>query len=179
MDVVIRSEAAAKRVARFGVGANLNSLSVAETLGPRVADIAQRAGRDPRAVGLTLQGAGFLAKDEERARDLARPYMEEDIKQYLQYWAHSNDAVDRKLTAMAREAQDVGELRGSFTVAALIDSIRKHVEVMAGTGLKPNWVNLSLWPAGMPVEHAIECLERVARDVLPHVPRTRITTREI
>jgi len=171
IDVVIRSEAAAKRVARPGVHVNLNSLAIAKSLGPKVAEIASKGGRDPSTVGLSLLASGFLADTEANARALATPYNLEDSKQYLNYWSHSKDAVDREMSAMASAAQKSGQPQGSFSPQALVDTIHTYIETMAATGLKPDWVNLTLWPAGMPVGHALECLERVASDVLPKLPR--------
>ncbi len=173
MDVVIRSEAAAKRVARPGMNVNLNSLAVAKSLGPKVAEIAHEAGRDPSQVGLSLLATGFLAETEETARALAGPYVVEDAKQYINYWARSNDSVDHELASQASATRLGGGLPGSFSPQALVATIHNYVEVMAATGLKPDWINLTLWPAGMPVEQALDCLEHVARDVLPHVSRAR------
>ncbi len=171
IDVVVRSEAAAKRVGRPGLNVNLNHLSVAKSLGPKVAEIAQKAGRDPATVGLSLQTSGFLTDSEERARAMVAPYSAEDAKHYLEYWTHSNDAVDRDLVVQTKANQESGRAQGNFSAQAIIDAIHLHVETMAATGLRPDWVNLTLWPSGMPVEQALDCLERVASDVLPKLPR--------
>lgn len=171
MEVVIRSEAAAKRIARPGMDVNMNSMAVAQELGPKVAEIAHRAGRDPADVGISLLASGFLAATEERARTLTRPYSAEDANQYIQYWSHSNDEIDRVMSAQVSASQAEGRQQGNFTAQALIDAIHANIETMAATGLKPGWLNLTLWPAGMPVTDALDCLERVARDVLPQIPR--------
>ncbi len=173
MDVVVRSEAAAKRVGRPGMNVNLNSLTVARNLGPKVAEIAHKAGRDPKTVGLTLMSSGFLADSEEKARAMAAPYNAEDAKHYLHYWAHSNDDVDRDLVAQTTANQKAGQPQGNFSAQALVDTVHLYIEAMAETGLKPDWINLTLWPSGMPVEQALDCLERVASDVLPKIPRRR------
>jgi len=171
VELAVRSEAAAKRVALPDINVNLNSLSVVRNIGPHVADIASKGGRAPSSVGVSILFTGFLAENEEAARKAVARYNEEDAKQYLEYWSHSKDAVDRDMVAQYKEASQTGVARGSFTPQSFIDDIHEAIDTIAATGLRPDWINLNLWPSGMPYEEALDCLERVAADVLPKLPR--------
>ncbi len=178
VELAVRSEAAAKRVALPGINVNLNSLTVVQSVGPVVAEIASRAGRAPSSVGATILFTGFLAENEDAGRQAVAQYNDEDAKQYLEYWAHSKDAVDRVLSAQYKEASRTGVARGSFTPQSFVDGIHEAIETITATGLRPDWINLNLWPSGMPYAEALECLERVAADVLPKIPRVGRHTTE-
>ena len=42
--------------------------------------------------------------------------------------------------------------------------------------MRPDWLNVTLWHAGMPVEQAIDCLEQFAEEVLPEIARVQPTS---
>ncbi len=169
VQVAIRSVAAARRVALPGVNVNLNSPAVAKELGPRVAEIAASAGRNPAEIGVGLLLGGFLAGGEDKAVAAVRPFAAEEAREYIGFWNASGDAVDHKYRAIMEETLKQGAPLGCFTPEAFVTAIDQDIAIMAATGLRPDWINVNLWPPGMEFARAKECLERFAAEVLPHV----------
>ena len=178
LQLAIRSEAAAKRVAQHEINVNLQGFPTAARIGPVVAEIAAKAGRDPGNVGAGVQRTGFILESEQRARDRAFEFVVEDGKEYDRFMATSSDPPDRELIAireaLRKESPSSAEIfPGAYSAQALIDAIHSDIEGLKKAGLRPDWINLSLWPPGLPLADALECLERVANEVLPHVPRAK------
>lgn len=167
VQLAVRSEAAARRAARQAVSVNLLAAAPAEVYGPIVAAEVDRAGRDPREVGATVLRTGFLTTSPQAADALVRPYAEVDAAEY-DAW-QDTDPDDKRLVAQRRAT--VSPV-GAATPQALVDALEADIALMSRVGLRPAWVNLNLWPPGMPLDQAMDCLERVARDVLPKVSRT-------
>ena len=169
IQVAIRSLAAARRVAIPGVNVNLNSPIVTKEIGAQVAEIAAKAGRDPSQIGTGLLLGGFLAENQEKAIAAAAPYADEDAKEYIGFWSASNDAADVAYKAAFEAARKAGTPVGCFTPDAFLAAIEQDIDIMRATGMRPDWINVNLWPPGMDFARAKECLLRFAAEVLAKV----------
>jgi alkanesulfonate monooxygenase SsuD/methylene tetrahydromethanopterin reductase-like flavin-dependent oxidoreductase (luciferase family) len=172
VELAARSAAAARRAVRHGLDVNSQNRVAAREIAPVLIEELQRAGRDPAELGVSVLGLGFLAADRAAAEAAARPYLEWDYREF-DAWQNPGDPDDARMIAQRRDAPAVP--LGALTAAEMIAEIEANVTTIVGLGFRPSWVNLSLWPVGMPVEQAIDCLERVAAAVLPHVPRAAAT----
>jgi len=165
VQLAVRSAPAAARAGRYGVSVNLLAASPAAQYGPLVADAVRARGGDPTEIGACVLRSGFVAESEAAATARVTPYAKVDAAEY-EAW-QDRDPDDRRLAAERKAG--VGQSAPAHTAQALAEAIQSDIQVMAATGLRPDWVNLSLWPPGMPFAQALDCLERVAADVLPQV----------
>ena len=163
VQLAVRSAPAARRAARHRLDVNLLAASAARQYGPMVAEAAHAEGLDPATVGASVLRTGFLAEGQEAALARVAPYAKVDAEEYEQW--QDRDPDDMRLAAERKVG--AGQSAQIHTAQALIDAIESDIEAMAATGLRPAWVNLSLWPPGMPLAEAMDCLERVAAEVLP------------
>ena len=131
--------------------------------GPMLADAVRAAGRDPARVGVSLASIGYLGASEESARAAAEPYMQWDTREYVAW-----ERPDEPQLAEARRAA-AKSLTGFHTPDKWLESLVKDQQSVVAAGLRPDWINLSMWPPGMPLDQAIESLERFAETVLPHL----------
>jgi alkanesulfonate monooxygenase SsuD/methylene tetrahydromethanopterin reductase-like flavin-dependent oxidoreductase (luciferase family) len=168
VQLAARSPAAARRAVRYGLDVNTQNRFAAAEVAPILVAEMEKAGRDPAQLGVSVLGLGFLAESRQSARDLCLPYMEWDYREF-DAWQNPDDPDDRRMIEQRKTASEVP--LGALTADDLVAEIHASIDAIAGQGLRPDWVNLSLWPPGMPFEQAIDCLERVAAEVLPQVPR--------
>ncbi len=166
VQLAVRSVPAARRAVRHGVSVNLHSREAARINGPVVAEGVAALGRDPGQVGVSLLRVAFLSVDEASGRATVAPYMAFDALEYDQ-WQSADDPDDRRLIEARRSAGDAPA--GLFTAEAIVEALLGDAEAIRALGLRPDWINLSLWPPGMPLVEAVDCLERVAAEVLPKV----------
>jgi len=166
IQLATRSAAAIQRAARHGVSVNMGLREAVPMYGPMLAEAARAAGHDPAGVGVSLASIGYLGASEEAARARAEPYMQWDAREYLAW----EDRPDEPQLAEARRAA-AKTLTGFHTPDKWLASLMEDMNSVMAAGLRPDWINLSMWPPGMPLEEAIEGLERFAATVLPHVPR--------
>jgi alkanesulfonate monooxygenase SsuD/methylene tetrahydromethanopterin reductase-like flavin-dependent oxidoreductase (luciferase family) len=165
IQLAVRSAPAAKRAAKHRVSVNLLGTAPARQYGPLVAEAAAAGGTDPATIGATVLRAGFLAADPQRAKDAVAPYYIVDAQEYEQW--QDRDPDDQRIAAERKAS--AGQSAGIYTADALIEGIEADIAVISGVGLRPDWVNLTLWPPGMPLQQALDCLQRVAEDVLPRI----------
>lgn len=166
VQLAVRSPPAARRAVKHGVSVNLHSREAARTHGPIVAEGVAAKGVDPANIGVGLLRLAFLAPTVEAGHAAVAPYMAYDAKEYDD-WQTPDDPDDRRLIEARRTAG--AKPGGLFTGAELADAILGDAAAIAEIGLRLDWVNLSLWPPGMPLAEALDCLERVAAEVLPKV----------
>ncbi len=167
-----RSAVAAKRAARLGLSLNVLAQPNVPILGPLVAETAAAAGHNPAKIGVSLLRGGFLGKDREQAVEAVRPYHEWDVQEYDEWQAEAPDPDDvrlleeRKAKAKSRQSEPPP---GHFTPEEWISAVASDEAAIKAVGLKPGWVNVTLWPPGMPLTQALDCLEQFAEEVLPHL----------
>lgn len=165
IQLATRSAAAIQRAARHGVNVNMGLREAVPMYGPMLADAVRAAGRDPAGVGVSLASIGYLGASEEAARAAAEPYMQWDKREYVDW-----ERPDEPQLAEARRAA-AKSLTGFHTPDEWLESLIKDQQSVVAAGLRPDWINLSMWPPGMPLEQAVESLERFAETVLPHLQR--------
>jgi alkanesulfonate monooxygenase SsuD/methylene tetrahydromethanopterin reductase-like flavin-dependent oxidoreductase (luciferase family) len=171
--LAVRSAVVAKRAVRHKVDVNLQSREEAVVNGRTVAEEARLAGRDPGQIGGSVQRVGFIGKTREHAVEASKPYLLFQAEEYLEN-AKDDVAIQQQARAM------IGAVRagkGAFTEEEWIEAIEKDAETISSVGLRPDWINLTLWHAGAPLGPAIEALNDFATKVLPHINRGRSGSR--
>lgn len=163
IQLAVRSAPAAKRAVKHRLSVHLLAISAARQYGPIVVEAAAAEGIDPATIGAAVMRSGFLATSAEAAQALVAPYGAVDAQEYEQW--QDRDPDDQRLQAERKAG--VGQAVGAFTPDAFIEAIEADTRDVAEIGLRPDWINLNLWPPGLPLEQALDCLERVAQDVLP------------
>lgn len=171
--LAVRSAVVAKRSIRNRLDVNLQSREEGLSFGPVVAQEAEKAGIDPRTIGGSIQRGGFIGTSREAAVQASLPYLRFQAEEYL-----TNAGEDEKVQAHARQmiaSVDAGE--GAFTAEEWIETLEADGDAIASVGLRPDWVNLTLWHSGMPLAQAIDALEEFAEQVLPHIDRPPLPAR--
>lgn len=166
VQLAVRSAPAARRAAKHGVSVNLHSREAARQFGPVFVETLRDLGQHATDVRVGLLRLAFLGPDEAAGQEMVAPYMAFDVREYDE-WQTAEDPDDKRLLELRRAAGD--KPGGCFTAEALVSAIIGDVEAIRELGLTPDWINLSLWPPGMPLRDALACLERVAEEVLPKV----------
>ena len=165
IQLAVRSAPAAKRAVRHRVSVHLLAISAAREYGPLVVEAAAAEGIDPGTIGAAVMRSGFLAESAEAAQAAGAPYGIVDAQEYEQW--QDRDPDDQRIQAERKAG--VGQAVGAFTPEAFIEAIESDAAELSAMGLRPDWVNLNLWPPGMPLEQALDCLHRVAQEVLPRL----------
>jgi alkanesulfonate monooxygenase SsuD/methylene tetrahydromethanopterin reductase-like flavin-dependent oxidoreductase (luciferase family) len=166
IQLMVASAAAAKRAARHGVDVNLLSTEGLREYGPACVEAAAEVGRNPKEIGVSIMIIGFIGRSREAAVAAARPYLMFQAEEYAQNAQH--DPAHQAAAEALKASYDRGD--GPFTAAEWVETIQKNVQSIVDLGLKPSWINVTLWHAGMPVPEAIEALEQFSADVLPQLP---------
>jgi len=164
IQIIARSEAAAMRAVRHATSVNLHRRDVVQTLGPLVADATRKAGRDPAKVKVSVLRHGFLGQSRERAVETAKPYLTWNAQEHGGWWSDNPDPDDRALF----KARVVGAASppGDYTADEWLAGIRGDIAAIAAAGLRPDWINVNIWPPGMSLAEGLACLECFADTVL-------------
>ncbi len=171
--LAVRSEVVARRAIRNSVDVNLQSREEALVFGPAVAQEAEKMNTDPNRIGGSIQRGGFIGTTREAAVEASKPYLRFQAEEYL-----TNAGADTNVQDHARKmiaSVDAGE--GAFTANEWLETLEADGDAIESTGLRPDWVNLTLWHSGMPLSQAIDALEQFAEQVLPHVKRPPLPKR--
>jgi alkanesulfonate monooxygenase SsuD/methylene tetrahydromethanopterin reductase-like flavin-dependent oxidoreductase (luciferase family) len=167
--LAVRAQVVASRAVRHRVNVNLQSREEALLHGPMVVEEARIAGVDSTRIGASIQRLGFIGKSREQAVEASKPYLRVQMEEYIE-----NAGDDPILRADAYAMLErVNNGVGAFTAAEWREILGEDMNTIRSIGLRPDWINLTLWHSGMPVDEAIEALEIFAADVLPHLPRVR------
>lgn len=165
--LAVRSAVVAKRAVRHRVDVNLQSVEEARVHGPAVVAEARTAGIDPATIRASVQRIGYIGNSREHAVEASKPYLRYQMQEYLQ-----NAGDDPVVLAHAHEMITTVERgEGAFSAGEWIGAISGDAAEIRAIGLKPDWINLTLWHSGMPVDEAIEALELFAAEVLPELRR--------
>lgn len=164
IQIIARSEAAALRAVRHATSINLHRRDVVNALGPVVAEATRKAGRDPASVKVAVLRHGFLGPTREAAIEAAKPYLTWNAKEHGGWWADNPDPDDRALF----QARVVGAASppGDYTPEEWLAGIAGDSAAIEATGLRPDWINVNIWPPGMSLADGLACLERFAATVL-------------
>lgn len=165
--LAVRSPVTAKRAIRHRLDVNLQSREEALVNGKMVAEEANLAGLNPRNIGGSIQRGGFIGRTREQAVEDSMPYLLFQAHEYLE---NAGDDVEVQRHAHALIAA-VEAGKGAFTADEWLETLEQDAEAIAATGLRPDWVNLTLWHSGTPLKPAIAALEQFAAEVLPRIKR--------
>jgi alkanesulfonate monooxygenase SsuD/methylene tetrahydromethanopterin reductase-like flavin-dependent oxidoreductase (luciferase family) len=165
--LAVRSIPAAKRAIRHGVDVNLQSREETLVNGRILAEEAALAARDPATIAASVQRGGFIGRTREEAARESKPYLLFQAREYLEN-AKGDPQIEQQARAMIA-AVEAG--KGTFCAAEWVEAIEGDAAAISSTGLRPDWINLTLWHAGAPLGPAIEALETFASEVLPHINR--------
>jgi len=170
IQIIARSEAAARRAVRHATALNLHRRDVVRALGPMVAAETAKAGRDPSTVKVTVLRHGFLGADRESAVATAKPFLTWNAREHGAWWSENPDPDDHTLF----QARVVGadSPPGDFTPEDWLAGIAGDIAAITETGLRPDWVNVNIWPPGMTLADGLACLERFAETVLRPLRRS-------
>lgn len=160
--LAVRSSVVAKRAIRYRVDVNLQSIEEARVQGPAVVAEARAAGVDPATIRASVQRTGYIGASRDAAVAASKPYLLFQMQEYMEN--AGNDPVVRAHAQAMIDSAEAGE--GAFTAGEWLESLRENAADIRAIGLEPDWINLTIWHSGMPVDEAIGALEIFAHDVL-------------
>jgi alkanesulfonate monooxygenase SsuD/methylene tetrahydromethanopterin reductase-like flavin-dependent oxidoreductase (luciferase family) len=165
--LAVRSVPAAKRAIRHQVDVNLQSREEALVNGRILAEEASLGARDPATIAASVQRAGFIGKTREQAVQASKPYLLFQAREYLENAKDDVEIQQQAHTMIA--AVEAG--KGCFSAEEWVQAIEGDAAAISATGLRPDWINLTLWHSGAALGPAIEALNAFAAQVLPHIKR--------
>lgn len=164
IQIIARSEAAALRSVRHATSINLHRRDVVQRLGPVVAEATRQAGRDPATVKVSVLRHGFLGQSRDQAIEIAKPFLTWNAQEHGGWWSDDPDPDDRLL--FQSRVAGAASPPGDYTASDWIDGIKGDIEAITSVGLRPDWININIWPPGMSLADGLGCLERFAETVL-------------
>jgi alkanesulfonate monooxygenase SsuD/methylene tetrahydromethanopterin reductase-like flavin-dependent oxidoreductase (luciferase family) len=165
LQLAARSAPAVSRALRHGVDVNVFAPETALELSPTFRDEAAKYDRKLRDIGVSFHASGFLAGSRTEAVEASKAYQLWQAREF-----EGNAGGDVAEVASARRMIDAIEKgKGAYTAGEWIEKVQADCATIAKTGMRADWLNVTLWHSGMPVEQAIDCLEQFAAEVLPHI----------
>jgi alkanesulfonate monooxygenase SsuD/methylene tetrahydromethanopterin reductase-like flavin-dependent oxidoreductase (luciferase family) len=169
VQLAARSAPAVRRAIRHGVDVNVHAVETAVELAPIFQEEAAKANRSLGDIGVSVQQEGYLGRNREEALTLSKPYRLWQAREAREFHGNVADGAADAASASRRiSAIEAGE-GGAFTADEWVEAIHSSARAIAGAGMRPDWVNLTLWHSGMPVEQALDALEQFAAEVMPRV----------
>lgn len=168
LQLASRSPAAIRRALRYGIDVNIFEPQTAVGLTSVLQEAAASTGRALDQIGVSFHRGGFIAGSREKAIELTKPYQ---LWQAQEFAGNAgNDAREQAVAQTMIAGIESGE-GSSHTAEEWRRDVEADVALVASTGMRPDWLSLTLWHSGMPVERAIEGLEQFAEQVLPHIAK--------
>jgi hypothetical protein len=143
----------------------VHAAQIATQLAPVFQEEAARAGRAIGDVGVSIQQTGFLAGSRAEAVAASKEYLIWQAREFLDNTGDHTAEAELAERMIATIEAGVGP----YTADEWVEQVDRDATTIAATGMRPDWVNVTLWHSGMPLEQAFEALERFAADVLPRL----------